>query len=878
MRKDLIKLIGEQKALRHIVVLTHNIDFVFIETLLLGALRRCGAPSLTVFADAQCAAETYQSQRRVISQLGRRYRVTSVSMEPGFRFHPKAVLMVAEKAATLLVGSGNLTFGGWRDNAEVWARYLTDEGLNEFGAFRQYLKAVISRVALPDSPSAEVEDAFDATRHSWVQNITNADGLVGRCGGGPTLLQDIEFRVGGDAVDRLTLCSPYFDPKGDALAAFTSSPRYHRVELLVAGEGANLTASAIDDLPDHAGLRAAWGQSREDSSASRPFLHAKAYAFQRGNDAVVFLGSANCSRAALLCAGAKGNAELLAIRQVTAAEFTSQILDEVRAEDRAPEVATAPDPDDESFEHSEPRIAAAHLANGVLRIAFTRPPSWIVNAAILDDTETPLQSQSDRACDCVAPTNTRSVRLAGVLNGVPFETPPYWVDDEATLAVRASQRTLEGEIRRKAAGTDWNLGDWQDVVKLFCKHLEDAPTARRFVDNQGDRPKASRTFTRDEVFPSEFGWPSQRAVSTFGGPASSVSLPELLMRWFVRAAGEPGESGEPSPDPEMSTDDSAEGEEPVDLPATKPFVQGRKTAPKPAPPSATDRKKAERLLKQIVSAMSSDSYLAHRHPKDLAKDLQITALVLSLARAKGWLDHEAVVDATCAIWVPLFLSGEHGALGKYLEHSQDLTHEFLKTPELAAALFGWSLELVADPRNPRDAQAWLILAVSVRRHPWVWGLDNVPAVAEEVERLLLATAGKFSESAIAERWNHVGTLGAALHELEQQLAVRSLANWIADNRQTRLPAGILVWQGPLGYCVTQAVSAGHGENVSCLPIEAVSSAPKLLKGGQLNPVTGLLEMPQIKNAIGNVHMAALQQLVASARGFVRPPTKPGSTH
>ena len=44
-------------------LLTHNSEFLFIESLLLTAAGKGGNPSLTVFADAQCAEGSYARER-----------------------------------------------------------------------------------------------------------------------------------------------------------------------------------------------------------------------------------------------------------------------------------------------------------------------------------------------------------------------------------------------------------------------------------------------------------------------------------------------------------------------------------------------------------------------------------------------------------------------------------------------------------------------------------------------------------------------------------------------------------------------------------------------------------------------------------------------
>src|SRR5262245_24422409 len=104
MRHDLLKIIASARDVTNAIVLTHNIDFVFQQSIVVPALRKCGHPTLTVFADAQCASDSFAHQNRLLSSLGQRYRVVSVTVEPGFRFHPKALLLSGSQKATLLVG------------------------------------------------------------------------------------------------------------------------------------------------------------------------------------------------------------------------------------------------------------------------------------------------------------------------------------------------------------------------------------------------------------------------------------------------------------------------------------------------------------------------------------------------------------------------------------------------------------------------------------------------------------------------------------------------------------------------------------------------------------------------------------------------------
>jgi hypothetical protein len=60
MRLDILKSIKNASEITNAVILTHNIDFVFVQSVVITALRKCGSPALTIFADAECTEQTYQ--------------------------------------------------------------------------------------------------------------------------------------------------------------------------------------------------------------------------------------------------------------------------------------------------------------------------------------------------------------------------------------------------------------------------------------------------------------------------------------------------------------------------------------------------------------------------------------------------------------------------------------------------------------------------------------------------------------------------------------------------------------------------------------------------------------------------------------------------
>jgi len=167
MRDDLLKKLSGHRDLTNVVVLTYNIDLIFIEHVFLRALKRCGHPTLTIFADAEEVNRTFESQGRWLAGIGRRYRVVPVAMSTGYRFHPKAALLSGPEHAELLIGSGNLTFGGLRQNDEIWMSFSDEEdGTGPMAAFQSLLVSCAGQAGASRGAQREIEEAFDVSTHA----------------------------------------------------------------------------------------------------------------------------------------------------------------------------------------------------------------------------------------------------------------------------------------------------------------------------------------------------------------------------------------------------------------------------------------------------------------------------------------------------------------------------------------------------------------------------------------------------------------------------------------------------------------------------------------------------------------------------------------
>lgn len=548
MRADILELVANAGDLTHIVVLTYNLDFRFIQHLLRPLLRRCGHPSLTIFADARRAAESFARGGGPPGGLGVRYRVVGVPMPAGAAFHPKAVLLSGRERGTLLVGSGNLGFGGWRENGEIWLRRDSDRhGTATHAAFREYLRRVVDRVPLSNAIAGEIEAAFDGVIHPWAQTMAPPGGLLGRLGSGPSLLDRMRAELAGRTITGLTIAAPYFDEKATAIAAASAAFGQVPTDLLVPRRGNNLRDAAAAALPAHIRLQSTVFTRGDDPSARRDvFLHAKFYALASGSRVHLYVGSANASWAALTSAGEHGNAELLASMELDTAAFREQILHELEISAEPPELSAAPGDNNEDPPFRM-QILAARLTGGVLHVAFTATSGVTVTSCLLDGV--PARGYVIRAHILEVPVSgppPRTVELQGLAGDQVVVSIPGWIDQEDALQVGSTARALAEKLRETGGGTVIDHGAWASVFEVFCQHLQVLPRLSAGSGAHDGRAPADTdlTFSRRDVFP-EIEFPDEEPAVSTGVHNRATLLAQLMLRWFHGLESAPHQDDDP---------------------------------------------------------------------------------------------------------------------------------------------------------------------------------------------------------------------------------------------------------------------------------------------------------------------------------------------
>lgn len=247
------------------------------------------------------------SERRS-SRVGAEYRLSLAALPKGV-FHPKVAVLVGEDETLLLIGSGNLTFGGFGRNVEVLDVLSSKSHSAAFADFTGFLEALARRNDLtltdahwPTEWAARLEPHAAAHADSSIRILHNAqEPLSGQ-------LAAIAA-AHGDAVE-IRCLSPFHDTDADGVISLAEKCGANR--LLIG----RLSSSKDSAFPFH-GHRPTTVEVHstilEGNFGSRP-LHAKCWEIEcRDGTCLLVTGSMNATRQAL---HTMNNIELVTLRRV----------------------------------------------------------------------------------------------------------------------------------------------------------------------------------------------------------------------------------------------------------------------------------------------------------------------------------------------------------------------------------------------------------------------------------------------------------------------------------------------------------------------------------------------------------------------------------
>lgn len=294
---------------RSVAFTTYALSLAFFEAVILDRLIRGGGRQALILADPEGVRSGLSEEGA--RRAGRDYNIEPVACTTGV-FHPKMSVFASDDDTHILVGSGNLTFGGWGGNMEVvehlhpsFAADAIDDTADMFE-----LLAMSERIRTEAGPAC-IRLAESLRRANRSATMTGAVRLIHSVGGSiASEIQRFAGELGG--ARRIIVVSPYHDLDGRGVDALANALSCDDVRLHAHPHGTVRGLKAGSWPFEASRERTAVNVAALFEADNRP-LHAKAIEIQCRNGRLLIAGSANSTHAGLF--GANVEASVLRIQR-----------------------------------------------------------------------------------------------------------------------------------------------------------------------------------------------------------------------------------------------------------------------------------------------------------------------------------------------------------------------------------------------------------------------------------------------------------------------------------------------------------------------------------------------------------------------------------
>jgi len=294
---------------------TYNFNPFFFERIILPDLWFGHSGEVLVLGDG---AELTHSINRCIGQtrfVGNKFIAEPVHLKGSF--HPKILLKIGREGAKLMIGTGNMTSGGWGGNQELLSEWNLDKDEDTSAGIVSYILDSIS----PYVGSSLANQVFKRAReYDWLLGEPQVEEpnriLITKPN--LSLSQALAERWEDYSFDTLKIFTGSTDKKGAFIEWCHQQFGIEECIVAVNPENVSFDPSALSSLPVEVSIAPV-----EDSK----HLHAKFYYFEGPEKLAVIMGSANCSRRAwLLSPENGGNVEAIVVYDDVKKEDFDSIL------------------------------------------------------------------------------------------------------------------------------------------------------------------------------------------------------------------------------------------------------------------------------------------------------------------------------------------------------------------------------------------------------------------------------------------------------------------------------------------------------------------------------------------------------------------------
>lgn len=223
------------KGLQACLALTFSLDINYIERVFQPEIARKGIYNLQVLADQDMVHQVLEQQVGHEHAYGSNYALLPVGARGGGAFHPKLLLFFGQHVAILLIGSGNLTFGGHGQNHELWTKFVAEDQADP--AFSIIAAAITYLNKMAETASQVVRDQIgeaiaicplfvdipsQISRSTTFPNGLQASFVANDFAGG-SIFDSITRSIPQREVKTIRILAPFYDQEGAAISALATA-------------------------------------------------------------------------------------------------------------------------------------------------------------------------------------------------------------------------------------------------------------------------------------------------------------------------------------------------------------------------------------------------------------------------------------------------------------------------------------------------------------------------------------------------------------------------------------------------------------------------------------------------------------------------------
>ncbi|MEO9781609.1 MAG: hypothetical protein ABJH07_03005 [Sedimentitalea sp.] len=288
---------------------TYALSLSFFEAVALDALVRGGAKSATILADTDGLRSALSEQGA--QRVGRDYEVEPVSVSGGV-FHSKLSLLLDPEDGHMLVGSGNLTFGGWGLNLECIEHLHPSFAGNAFRDAAQFFAGMADSNRLHHHAAELCGETSERLMRLGSESSDSESIRLFNNLDRPIVEQVSQVIADLGGARRLVSVSPFYDNNGDAIGSLCDALSLDHAFIHAHHFGGTVEGKIGTNWPksDRVEIKPVSVHIFDHEKSPRR-LHAKIYEIVCERGRVILSGSPNMTTAAL---GSTRNVETCVVR------------------------------------------------------------------------------------------------------------------------------------------------------------------------------------------------------------------------------------------------------------------------------------------------------------------------------------------------------------------------------------------------------------------------------------------------------------------------------------------------------------------------------------------------------------------------------------